>query len=577
MLEVKKFLENNNIDVKECIKQCIKKHGKDIREYQVDAIEQIINAYVVDGCTNVVLDAPTGSGKSLIGIVTSEVLQSLIEASKRPFNTQAYIWIGTNNLVDQYSRDYSENINSFLVVKGASNYVCANQVNGNASDCMMSDYKRKNNKLKLNKCSVCDYAINRDSIPSSNLVVSNTQYFTTKQLFTQGLEHRLISNFDEAHLFSDNFVGFCSFDYTISMLNGITKDIQKFNKEVDFGNRLKELSSQIRKITKKNYDNQLYDFTGLLYDLVKSFREDIDEVEMSGGTDEEILKYAKMIKKYNNILSSLKLYKDKNFEFVTEIQKAEDKKTKTGISLRPIFIAGMYNKITCSKLGLFMSGTMDKVTADIEIGLDNYKYIKLNPVFPKEIKKLHFCNIGYFNALAVSRDETIDIIVDSIVDIIEEHNDENGIILTPSFKLSKQIEEKLITKGLSQNLFFQQQGEQLNDVVENFKNTKSPSVLISPSAFEGIDLPKQQGTYCIIPQVPYEYYGDARIKYISDNHSDLYTAKALKKIIQGAGRIARDIDVYTNTYVLDSRIVNIFNNSNINMWKDEFDVEVWYR
>ena len=97
------------------------------------------------------------------------------------------------------------------------------------------------------------------------------------------------------------------------------------------------------------------------------------------------------------------------------------------------------------------------------------------------------------------------------------------------------------------------------------------SVLISPSLFEGIDLPNDYSRFQIFVKAPYPSLSNKRIKYIFEKYPDIYETMTLYKVIQGFGRSTRSNTDYSITYALDRNIARLFFNSK-NKWKDEFKV-----
>jgi len=93
--------------------------------------------------------------------------------------------------------------------------------------------------------------------------------------------------------------------------------------------------------------------------------------------------------------------------------------------------------------------------------------------------------------------------------------------------------------------------------------------LISPSLFEGIDLPDDDSNYQIMIKAPFQSLGDKRIKYILDNYPGIYRIMTLFKIIQGLGRSTRHIEDKSITYCFDKHIYDLFT-SKTNVWIDEF-------
>ena len=80
-----------------------------------------------------------------------------------------------------------------------------------------------------------------------------------------------------------------------------------------------------------------------------------------------------------------------------------------------------------------------------------------------------------------------------IINIVKKHSaeNENGVILTPSFDLTASICDKLKKQKLDCNIFEHKRGEKLADVLSEFKKLSSKnhsSILVSPSIFEGVSL-----------------------------------------------------------------------------------------
>ena len=112
-------------------------------------------------------------------------------------------------------------------------------------------------------------------------------------------------------------------------------------------------------------------------------------------------------------------------------------------------------------------------------------------------------------------------------------------------------------------------GSALVDSVERFKEEKSPSILVTPSGWEGIDFPDEQCRFIIIVKSPYPNLSDERIKFISSKYKDSYDMMTLTKLIQGMGRGTRHINDYCKIYVIDSSTKRLFNNRK-NIWFNEF-------
>src|SRR6516162_2155119 len=82
----------------------------EVREYQLQAIEEAIDGFQ-SNCSHVFLDAPTGSGKTLLGYLVAKVLGLRC------------IYLCTSlSLQDQFHKDFPE----ASILKGRSNYPTLN-------------------------------------------------------------------------------------------------------------------------------------------------------------------------------------------------------------------------------------------------------------------------------------------------------------------------------------------------------------------------------------------------------------------------------------------------------------------
>ena len=112
----------------------------------------------------------------------------------------------------------------------------------------------------------------------------------------------------------------------------------------------------------------------------------------------------------------------------------------------------------------------------------------------------------------------------------------------------------------------------MSGVLEAFKKYKNPSVLISPSLFEGIDLPDDNSNYQLMIKAPYQSLANKRTATILKKYPKIYNIITLFKIIQGFGRSTRHRDDKSITYCFDGNIKKLFD-SDMNIWKDEFKIQ----
>ena len=103
------------------LEQYIPFEKKEFRPYQKEVIQKIIES-IENGTETILLNAPVGAGKSLIGYCVAKYLQEQGESS--------YIYTKTTFLQDQYLRDFKD----IKTAMGRNNFLCLMDKNGYSCD-----------------------------------------------------------------------------------------------------------------------------------------------------------------------------------------------------------------------------------------------------------------------------------------------------------------------------------------------------------------------------------------------------------------------------------------------------------
>jgi len=88
-------------------------------------------------------------------------------------------------------------------------------------------------------------------------------------------------------------------------------------------------------------------------------------------------------------------------------------------------------------------------------------------------------------------------------------------------------------------------------VIEHFKTSLEPIVLLGSGLYEGLDLYGDDFQVQILTKVPWPFLGDPAWKYISETHPERYAWQAIQQVVQAAGRICRGPDDFGATFILD--------------------------
>jgi len=204
---------------------------------------------------------------------------------------------------------------------------------------------------------------------------------------------------------------------------------------------------------------------------------------------------------------------------------------------------------------ILMSATIlepELLCENIGIDTDDAEYISVDCPFPKENREIQYFPVGKMTYKKI--DETLPLIVETIKDILEKHKNEKGIIHASSYKITKAIKD-----GIADNRLLTHTTETRHKVLEHHQTTEEPTVLLSPSMHEGIDLKDDLSRFQIVTKIPYPSLKDEQIKARLDIDSNWYQWKTCMTLIQSLGRSVRSETDYAVTYILDADFKQFYN------------------
>ena len=149
--------------------------GKDFqfRPYQRETITAIVNQYIEDPESTIIIDAPTGTGKSIIAMWSSYILKEL--------GNQGYIVTSDKTLQEQYEYDFSQYKTGWPSIQGIDNYNC--EVNGlpfSLGECKMRGYSYGQAE-RLPCARMCDYLNTRKKAIDAPVTLVNYSFWLIQQ------------------------------------------------------------------------------------------------------------------------------------------------------------------------------------------------------------------------------------------------------------------------------------------------------------------------------------------------------------------------------------------------------------
>ena len=509
------------------------------------------------GYKKIILCAPTGVGKSLVGATVSRYFDSsfTITASK--------------HLQDQYIKD----IPFLKPVKGKQNFACLKMMESEKVDntrkamrwgltCDKGQCQEKINKNGKEIIEVCKFKPTIKQVEDNTQEAKSCHYYLqkydalvskhslwnyyaffqimkfNKKLFEDYLD-RKVSIFDESHKIEDQIMQFIGFDI---------------------------FSGQVEEC---NLNPAKYDFTDL-----DSMIQLIDDIAYS---------YAKKIK---DVKESDSYQKEPDYESITRLERRYDRAAQAKIdiltnkdnfvvndpiqdlngnfrtiSVKPIDVSTFANSFFTTEYQIFMSATIDKFSFCENMGLqqDDVAFIDTpESPFPIEHRRIDLLNIKRLSYGSTEDDELE--VIRTIDRIMDEHSGERGLILTSSVPRCQKILRYLSPKNTRRIRIchsYNKDGKTQDEIISEHASDPT-GVLLSSSLWEGVDLKDDLSRFQIIAKVPYPNYKEKRTKAKMDKFPLWYTSQTLTKLLQGFGRSIRSEDDWAKTYVLDTAVNNVF-------------------
>jgi len=480
---------------------------KELRPHQVQAIAEIMEAYQ-NGAKVVWLDAPTGSGKTLIA-----------ECVRRLLRQRAVYICSSLSLQDQFKQDYGY----AKVLKGRTNYPTMERPfpEYTAGDCTKDPSDKEAGCFWCDPVSDCPYESAKREALQSNLAVVNTSYFLTEANYIGNLSGRDFVIVDECDVLEREVMGFVEFNLTDRMLKGLGLDAPK----------------------KGSHRGTIAEW------MEQSLTEAIKHASSGlprNSTDIHVLRRKQ---------SLTRLYQDvkRIAKEVTSDNWIRDNDAGP-LVLKPIKVTG-YGEDNLWKHGkkwLCMSATIispDELSESL--GLEHpWQVVRVPMTFPVENRRIYIAPVA--NMVAREKDTSYPIVNRAIFNIIDRHPNERTLIHSVSYDLTKSIAGGL--SGSGRDILFYTSAAERARILRTFLDVPG-AVLIAPSFDRGIDLKGDDCRVVIVPKIPFLSLGDkqvgARLK--AQGGQQWYTVQAVRSLVQMTGRAVRSDDDWCVMYVLDKQ------------------------
>ena len=507
--------------------------------------KKILKAMQKSSARFLIVDAPTGVGKSSIAITYSRWYSDNFKPPNDDIKSGSHILTIQKLLQNQYMEDFGpkkgkpkENAVRNLMSK--SNYACE-YVDGNCLDGQATREACRDKDANPCKGDYCAYIKAKISHSNAQVALTNFDYFITDTQLNpfSVIPKKQVLILDEAHETENKLMGFNSIDFngrSVYAVCGIHMP-KKF-----------ESADEILVWCDEHY-------LGALSSAIERQNNAVEILRNQGEEGKELKIAIDIQRSMNSRREAIKMFME-NYDSENYVMCTQDEKEAyPTYTIKPIFVKEDGEKILFpyghDKVVLMSATILDpeQLCENLGIPLDQAEYIGVGCPFPKENREIHFMPIGKMTYKEI--DKTLPKIVDAVKDILEHYADKKGIIHTSSYKITKAIVE-----GVNSPRIKSHTAENRMQVLHEHETTEEPSVLISPSMMEGVNLKGDLSRFQIITKIPYLSLADEQVKARLNIDQRWYQWKTCMALIQSFGRSIRNASDYADTYVLDADFKN---------------------
>lgn len=512
---------------------------------QLDIAYEIVERFRTDKV--VFLQAPTGTGKTLIG-----------ELVRRLLSVDAVYSCTTKALQDQFVHDFTY----AKVLKGRTNYLTASgsiteyglEVSPDLNEVTAVDCNFTPDRGKCSWCpsqSVCPYKIARTQAENSELAVLNTSYLLTDaNKGSRRFAGRGLVILDEADVVEDELLNQVEVVITARRMEQMKlqtprrKTVQESWVEWMIKEAEPKIALYLRSLPNPNRmrgvsvkDGREYERVSALYDRVA----DLARAIHKGGW-------------------------------------VYDGYNRGHVIFRPVKVDNYGHSMLWNTGNKFLAMSATILSADLmvdELGLCKkedvpYSIIDLPSEFPVENRIINVAPIA--NMTFKEKLQSWPKMAEAIQGVMALHPYERILVHCVSYELAESLHRHCSRMATDRPILTYLNGKDKMDVLDKYKRSER-SVLFAASMDRGIDLPDDLCRVQVVAKIPWPNLGDKRVnaRSHSSGGSAWYRMHAIRSLIQMTGRGVRSPTDWATTYIFDAQFSE-------NLWQNgEYMFPQWWK
>jgi len=512
------------------------------REGQIRAIDEILEGFD-KGHQTYLLDAPTGTGKSAIAVTIARYMAAQQGSVAKLVDAGAYFLTTQKILQEQYLRDFElEKHGGMLELKSSTNYTCGydeRQSCGESKRALAALGKNADGTNWKRHCTQsCVYNDAKRRFMNGLLGITNYSFFLAETTYVGKLEPREFLVCDECHNIESEICKFVEVEVTDRFCK---KHLGINLSSYDDPDKLFKWMSDKYKPALGSMIEQVKKSLSLFKDNDGSFGNDETFktlVKQNDTLDKHICKVNRFLERFQP-----------EAWIVNRDKRQDHRGQRVSLQFKPIDAVG-WTEPYLLRFGdkrLLMSATvLDKTAFCRSLGLDESKtgYVALPSTFPAENRPIHYLPVGKMSMKEA--DATLPRLAEAVKELLKAHHDQKGIIHTSNYRVARYLRDVLNDPRLLVHSDVDR-----DQVLKHHHDSPQPTVLVSPSMTEGVDLKDDLARFTIIAKLPYPNLGDKALKKRIARDPWYYDYLTVRSFVQALGRSVRHENDTCVTYVLD--------------------------
>jgi ATP-dependent DNA helicase DinG len=470
--------------------------------------------------------APPGVGKSHIAVALAR------------WSGDAYLLTSQKLLQDQYEREFGDVVQ---IVKGRDNYFCDRYVDSRVPT-SQGMCRRPRGPL----CQ-CPYARAKAAAIAGPVFCANTWYFATlRHWHAEQLRRRRLLIVDEAHNLEAQLVNVYAVRFSAAEM-----------KEW-FGGPLPRLDSaeEYRELLTPHLDRLEGDLEIVERALEMLRPPDLDpDAFLQQPPSAEELALLERRDALGSAVARLRFFAGgEDTEWV--VRYPPD--ALATLELTPLGVAAQARELLTQSADAVVLisaylGPSQVVAETLGFEPDEVRAFASASPFPLEQRPIVYRPVGALSRARLAALEPA--LFAEVAAILAAHPRDKGLVHVASYAAARRLMADVAARAPAEarRLIFVESSEAKSAALERHRASPAPTVLLSPSLREGVDLPDDFLRFQIVTKMPYPDLGDPWTAARRARDPRWYAVETAKALVQAYGRSCRHADDHGVTYVLDAQ------------------------